>query len=147
MKIEINMTDEDYSTKELILSDDKIFYTIEGEGEFVGQPSVFMRLSMCNLTCIGFASPDSPHGCDSYVSWSVKNKMQFKDILLGALLYLLGQYITFIQLNGQFIWEYAKKHPLMMSLLGFPISYIFLLATKYLSTYLRVGSSIFGQRS
>lgn len=57
--------------------------------------------------------------------------MQFKDILLGALLYLLGQYITFIQLNGQFIWEYAKKHPLMMSLLGFPISYIFLLATKY----------------
>ena len=81
MKIEINMTDEDYSTKELILSDDKIFYTIEGEGEFVGQPSVFMRLSMCNLTCIGFASPDSPHGCDSYVSWSVKNKMQFKDIL------------------------------------------------------------------
>ena len=75
------MTTEDYSTKELILSDDKIFYTIEGEGEYVGQPSVFMRLSMCNLTCIGFASPDSPHGCDSYISWSIKNKMTFKDIL------------------------------------------------------------------
>ena len=42
----------------IFLSDDKIFYTIEGEGEFVGKPSVFMRLSMCNLTCKGFASAD-----------------------------------------------------------------------------------------
>lgn len=64
----------------LFLSDDKIFYTVEGEGEYVGQPSVFMRLSMCNLTCKGFASSDSPNGCDSYISWSVKNKMSFTEI-------------------------------------------------------------------
>lgn len=57
--------------------------------------------------------------------------MYFKDILLGALFYLIGQYITFIQLNGQFIWDYAKKNPLIMSLLGFPISYIFILATRH----------------
>lgn len=68
--------DTDY----LYLSDDKIFYTIEGEGEYVGQPSVFMRLSMCNLTCKNFASPDSPNGCDSFISWSVKNKMTFEEI-------------------------------------------------------------------
>jgi organic radical activating enzyme len=68
------------SESTIFLSDDKIFYTIEGEGEFVGYPSVFMRLSMCNLTCKGFASADSPHGCDSFVSWSVKNKMTFNDI-------------------------------------------------------------------
>lgn len=70
----------DTSKETLILSDDKIFYTIEGEGEFVGRPSVFMRLSMCNLTCAGFASKDSPNGCDSYISWSVKNKMTFDEI-------------------------------------------------------------------
>ncbi len=64
----------------LFLSDDKLFYTLEGEGEFVGQPSVFMRMAMCNLTCKGFASPDSPHGCDSFVSWSVKNKLAFDDV-------------------------------------------------------------------
>lgn len=64
----------------LFLSDDKIFYTIEGEGEYIGTPSVFMRLSMCNLTCSKFISDDSPHGCDSYVSWSVKNKMTFQEI-------------------------------------------------------------------
>jgi len=64
----------------IFLSDDQIFHTIEGEGEHVGKPSVFMRLSMCNLTCKGFASKDSPYGCDSFVSWSVKNKFSFQSI-------------------------------------------------------------------
>lgn len=64
----------------LFLSDDKLFYTLEGEGEYIGYPSVFMRMSMCNLTCSKFASKDSPHGCDSYISWSVKNKMTFDEI-------------------------------------------------------------------
>ena len=64
----------------LSLSDDKVFYTLEGEGLHIGQPSVFMRLAMCNLTCKGFASEDSPHGCDSFVSWSVKNKFTFDEL-------------------------------------------------------------------
>jgi 7-carboxy-7-deazaguanine synthase len=58
----------------------EVFYTLEGEGEYVGYPSVFLRLAGCNLTCKGFASKDSPNGCDSYVSWSVKNKLTFKQI-------------------------------------------------------------------
>lgn len=66
--------------KTLFLSDDFVFYTLEGEGRFIGYPSVFMRLSMCNLTCIGFKSEDAPFGCDSYVSWSKKNKMTFQEI-------------------------------------------------------------------
>jgi len=70
--------DENVDT--LFLSDDKVFYTVEGEGRWAGRPSVFMRLAMCNLTCIGFKSPDSPFGCDSYTSWSVKNKLTFKEI-------------------------------------------------------------------
>ena len=70
--------DENVDT--LILSDDKVFYTLEGEGRYVGRPSIFMRLAMCNLTCIGFKSPDSPFGCDSYSSWSVKNKYTFKEL-------------------------------------------------------------------
>jgi len=70
----------DNNKETLFLSDDLVFYTIEGEGEFIGQPSVFMRMAMCNLTCIGFASEDSPNGCDSYVSWSVKNKKTFTEV-------------------------------------------------------------------
>ena len=70
----------DCDKETLLVSDDKAFYTLEGEGENVGMPSVFFRLSMCNLTCQGFASEDSPHGCDSFISWSVKNKMTFNEI-------------------------------------------------------------------
>tara|TARA_R100000995_G_C3473154_1_gene119419 strand:- start:291 stop:1046 length:756 start_codon:yes stop_codon:yes gene_type:complete len=70
----------DCNKETLLVSDDKAFYTLEGEGEYVGMPSVFFRLSMCNLTCEGFASEDSPHGCDSFISWSVKNKMTFNEI-------------------------------------------------------------------
>jgi len=78
VNIILNMID--INTETLFLSDDKVFYTLEGEGEYVGKPSVFMRMSMCNLTCIGFASEDSPNGCDSFISWSVKNKMTFAEI-------------------------------------------------------------------
>jgi 7-carboxy-7-deazaguanine synthase len=74
------MNNINIETETLFLSDDKLFYTVEGEGEYVGQPSVFMRMSMCNLTCKGFASGDSPNGCDSYVSWSIKNKLAFSEI-------------------------------------------------------------------
>jgi 7-carboxy-7-deazaguanine synthase len=66
--------------KNLFLSDDMVFHTIEGEGEHVGKPSVFMRMSMCNLTCKGFASKDSPYGCDSFVSWSVKNRLNYEKL-------------------------------------------------------------------
>ena len=74
------MLNIDINSETLFLSDDKVFYTIEGEGEYIGKPSVFMRVSMCNLTCVGFASEDSPNGCDSYISWTVKNKMTFAEI-------------------------------------------------------------------
>lgn len=92
----------------LFLSDDKIFYTIEGEGEYAGRPSVFMRLSMCNLTCKGFASADAPHGCDSFVSWSVKNRMTFSEILQ----YMDEQGFTKHLRNGA-IWKITGGEPLI----------------------------------
>lgn len=71
------MSQENY----LLISDDGPgFHTIEGEGEWMGYPSVFMRLFGCNLTCKGWASVDSPWGCDSYISWSKKNKYSFEQM-------------------------------------------------------------------
>jgi len=68
------MNENDY----LLISDDGPgFNTIEGEGRLIGKPSIFLRLFGCNLTCKGFASADSPWGCDSYISWSKKNKYTF----------------------------------------------------------------------
>jgi len=57
--------------------------------------------------------------------------MNIKDLLIGAFLYLLGQLITYWQLNGQFIWEWARKNSLLVACLGIPISFIFIYATKY----------------
>ena len=57
--------------------------------------------------------------------------MNIKDLRIGASLYFVGQMITYWQLNGQFIWEWAKKNPFLVACLGIPISYIFIAATKY----------------
>lgn len=92
----------------IFLSDDKVFYTIEGEGEYAGFPSVFMRLSMCNLTCKGFASADSPHGCDSFVSWSVKNRFTIDQILDSL---ESNGYIKHLR-NGA-IWKITGGEPLI----------------------------------
>jgi len=99
---------QDYSEQKIFLSDDKVFYTVEGEGEYVGWPSVFMRLSMCNLTCQGFASEDSPHGCDSYISWSIKNKLSFKELKT-----LLEEEGHKEHLDNGAIWKITGGEPLV----------------------------------
>jgi len=98
----------DYKKETLFLSDDLIFFTIEGEGEYVGQPSVFMRLSMCNLRCPGFASEDSPHGCDSFISWSIKNKKTFNEV------FALMEENNYIEhLKERAIWKLTGGEPLI----------------------------------
>lgn len=75
------------------------FFSIQGEGKYVGAPSVFLRTFGCNFTCGGFGMPkgtkseermsvnplnftryeDLPlvhTGCDSYPSWDPR----FKDL-------------------------------------------------------------------
>lgn len=72
----------------------EVFYSLQGEGRFVGMPSVFLRTYGCNFTCAGFGCapgekstgadevakiveqfdsfeklPLVETGCDSYASW------------------------------------------------------------------------------
>jgi H+/Cl- antiporter ClcA len=57
--------------------------------------------------------------------------MNIRAILIGAGLYLVGQLLIYYQLNGQFLWDSFKRNPWIVSLLGLPISYIFIVATNY----------------
>jgi hypothetical protein len=79
----------------------ELFYSIQGEGRYMGVPSVFLRTFGCNFTCGGFGMPrgelstereeiaEVVHmfnnynqlplvktGCDSYASWDPR----FKDL-------------------------------------------------------------------
>jgi len=77
----------------------ELFYSIQGEGRYMGVPSIFLRVFGCNFTCDGFGMPrgersnernlvansitefkqyrDLPlvhSGCDSYASWDPRFK-------------------------------------------------------------------------
>lgn len=75
----------------------ELFYSIQGEGRYMGVPSVFLRTFGCNFMCAGFGMPkgvqsqerlnivaenytkysDLPlvhTGCDSYASWDPRFK-------------------------------------------------------------------------
>lgn len=49
----------------IVLADEKIFYTIQGEGKFVGYPTTFVRLSRCNLRCAWKNKDGSITRCDT----------------------------------------------------------------------------------
>ena len=57
-----------------------------------------------------------------------------KALLLGISFYMVGQIVAYYQLNGQFICPWFKRNPLLLSLLGIPVSLIFISATKYTVT-------------
>jgi len=54
-----------------------------------------------------------------------------KNIILGFLLFILGQAIIWYQTNSQFFSEWAKNNSLLLSLLGIPVSYTFIHASKH----------------
>ena len=96
----------------------ELFYSIQGEGRFMGVPSVFLRTFGCNFTCSGFGMPKgelsderdiiAQHadqykdykslplvttGCDSYASWDVRFKhlspLLTIDGIVDAILHML----------------------------------------------------------
>ena len=56
--------------------------------------------------------------------------------LIGILLYFFGQTLIWYQTNGQFINKWAREHPFLMAcIFSVPISYAFIVATKYVVGY------------
>jgi len=52
-------------------------------------------------------------------------------LMIGVILFLIGQILIWYQTNSQFFSTWAKEHPGILALLGFPISYFFIKATRY----------------
>ena len=57
-------------------------------------------------------------------------------LLAGVGLFLFGQILIWYQTNGQFKWDWCAKNPFAMALIfSIPISYGFIIATKYVVGY------------
>lgn len=57
--------------------------------------------------------------------------MNLRYILYGSILFILSQAVIWYQTNGQFFSQWIKDRPIIMALLGFPISYILIYASRY----------------
>tara|TARA_Y100000034_G_C6528701_1_gene227772 strand:+ start:54 stop:395 length:342 start_codon:yes stop_codon:yes gene_type:complete len=54
-----------------------------------------------------------------------------KEIIYTILIVGFAQILVWYQLNGQLISNWCKTHPWILSIAGIPISYLFILSTKY----------------
>ena len=59
------MLSVEFADKKLTLTEDYIFHTVQGEGKFVGVPSIFVRLSACNLRCEWSNGDGTTTKCDT----------------------------------------------------------------------------------
>lgn len=57
--------------------------------------------------------------------------MSYKQIIISFFLFILGQILVWIQLNGPLLWTWAKDWRWFLILLGIPITWIFMKATEF----------------
>ena len=57
--------------------------------------------------------------------------MNIPSLIYGILLFFGAHIITWFQLNGQFKWDWFVKNEWLMVLVGIPISFLYIWATKY----------------
>ena len=62
--------------KKLRLPVSEVFYSIQGEGQTMGVPAVFLRLGGCNILC-----QSESWICDTIEVWRKSKAMEFEDVL------------------------------------------------------------------
>jgi hypothetical protein len=58
-----------------------------------------------------------------------------KNFILGIAYFLLAHFVTWFQLNGQFLWGWFQKNTLILAIFGIPISYLYIWETKHTTQY------------
>tara|TARA_Y100000389_G_C17452400_1_gene515761 strand:+ start:2272 stop:2619 length:348 start_codon:yes stop_codon:yes gene_type:complete len=56
--------------------------------------------------------------------------MSYRLITFSVLLFLLGHIFVWMQLNGPILWPTLKKYKFLLAIMGIPITYIFMEATR-----------------
>lgn len=76
-------------SKKLLLSEENMFYTLQGEGKYAGYPSLFIRLSGCNLRCAWTNKDGTTTLCDTpHTSFEAKGKTTpIEEIKAAVLIY------------------------------------------------------------
>jgi len=55
------------------------------------------------------------------------------NFILGIIYAVIAQVLTFVQLQGQFKWDWMKEHPLIVACIGgVPISLLYIFSVKHL---------------
>lgn len=57
--------------------------------------------------------------------------IKLNSLLLGIAAFSIAHILTFIQLNGQFIWKSFQKHEWAVALFGAVLSFFYIWGTKY----------------
>ena len=56
--------------------------------------------------------------------------MNYRLIIYSIILFLIGQAVVWIQVNGPIIWPWASKNKWVLIICGVPITYLFMEATR-----------------
>ena len=57
------------------------------------------------------------------------------NLIIGMLCGMLAQFLTFVQLQGRWKFDWMKDHQWAMILLGLPISYLFMTSVQHMVTH------------
>lgn len=53
------------------------------------------------------------------------------NLIISLVLVITAQVMTYLQLQSQFFWPWAKEHPILLSIIGIPVSIMLIYYTKY----------------
>ena len=54
-----------------------------------------------------------------------------RNLIIAFSVMIVSQVLAYFQLQSQFFWPWSKNHPLLLSLIGIPVSYLLILFTKH----------------
>jgi len=89
----------------------EIFYSIQGEGKYIGRPSIFIRVGGCNLTCPAFSN----HGCDSFYAVDKKYKSSWQMMSIAEIITEIEKHYPcdIVLTGGEPTLYYKKLYPII----------------------------------